>query len=163
GGARLTNEECSLVDRLFAKGLGTPHVDHRSAARATGGALQDLAGLPVPMRDVETADAIVLVALDPTEELPILWLRMRKAIRAGVLMRAPNAMGALRAGLIPGERGVAGGQLIASAAEGRLRALYLIGVDPLRTFPDRDLVERALRRVDFLVVQDIAPSATAGK
>jgi anaerobic selenocysteine-containing dehydrogenase len=36
-------------------------------------------------------------------------------------------------------------------------------VDPLRTFPDRQLVERALGRVDFLVVQDIAPSATAGK
>ena len=250
GGARLTNEECTLVDRVFAKGLGTPHVDHRSAARTTGGALLDLAGLPVPIREVEKADAIVLVALDPSEELPVLWLRMRKAVRAGaslvvvssrpieaerdaaivyradvggevealrelaaqrpnllveakrplflagstletridgeavaralaafareiagpealrrtgVLMRAPNAMGALRAGLIPGERGVAGGQLLASAAEGRLRALYLIGVDPLRTFPDRDLVERALRRVDFLVVQDIAPSATAGK
>ncbi|HZP96066.1 MAG TPA: NADH-quinone oxidoreductase subunit NuoG [Candidatus Limnocylindria bacterium] len=250
GGTRITNEECALVHRVFAKGLGTPHVDHRSAARQTGGALLDLAGLPVPMTDVEKADAIVLVALDPTEELPILWLRMRKAIRrgaslvivssrpidaerdaaivvradvggevdalaelaaqrphllveskrplflggstlesrvdgeavaraianfareiggpdaprrAGILMRAPNAMGALRAGLVPGERGVAGGQIIASAAEGRLRALYLIGVDPLRTFPDRELVERALGRVDFLVVQDIAPSATAGK
>lgn len=250
GGGRLTNEECALVERVFARGLGTPHVDHRSAARSASGALLDLAGLPVPMRDLDEADAIVLVAMDPTEELPILWLRMRKAVRrgaalvvvssrpvdaerdaaivvradvggevdalrelaaqrphllaeakrplflagaslesrtdgeavaralvafareiagpealrrTGVLMRAPNAMGALRAGLVPAERGVPGGQIIASAAEGRLRALYLIGVDPLRTFPDRAMVERALSRVDFLVVQDIAPSATAGK
>lgn len=250
GGSRLTNEECRVVDRVFAKGLGTAHIDHRTAGRTIGGALMDLAGLPVPLKDVERADAIVLVAMDPTEELPVLWLRMRKAIRdgaslvvvssrpvdaerdaaivvradvggevdalaelaaqrphllveakrplflagstletridgeavaralaafareiagpealrrTGVLSRAPNAMGALRAGLVPADRGVAGGQLLASAAEGRLRALYLIGVDPLRTFPDRDLVERALRRVDFLVVQDIAPSATAGK
>ena len=250
GGSRLTNEECRVVERVFRTGLGTPHIDHRSAARGTGGALTDLAGLPVPIAEVDLADAIVVVAMDPTEELPVLWLRMRKAIRngaslvvvssrpvdaerdaaivyradvggevdalaelasqrphllveakrplflagssletrpdgeavaralaafaremagpdalrrTGVMSRAPNAMGALRAGLVPGEKGVAGGQLLASAAEGRLRALYLIGVDPLRTFPDRDLVERALRRVDFLVVQDIAPSATAGK
>lgn len=250
GGSRLTNEECALMERVFASGLGTPHIDHRSAARTTSGALIDLAGLPIPIADVERADAIVIVAMAPIEELPILWLRMRKAIRngaslvvvssrpieaerdaaivvraevggevealaelaaqrphllteakrplflggstletrvdgeavaraianfaremagpealkrTGILMRAPNAMGALRAGLLPRDRGVAGGQIIASAAEGRLRALYVIGVDPLRTFPDRALVERALGRVDFLVVQDIAPSATAGK
>src|SRR5205807_9625326 len=82
----LTNEECVLVDRVFAKGLRTPHVDHRSAARAASGALLDLAGLPVPMREVERADAIVLVALDPAEELPVLWLRMRKAMRAGAAL-----------------------------------------------------------------------------
>lgn len=72
-------------------------------------------------------------------------------------------MGAQRAGLLPGPGGVAGGQIIASAAEGRIKALYLIGVDPLRTFPDRALVEKALRTVELLIVQDIAPSATAGK
>ena len=39
------------------------------------------------------------------------------------------------------ERGVAGGQIIASAAEGRLRALYVIGADPLRTVFETDVVE----------------------
>lgn len=250
GGSRLTNEEASLLARLFREGVGTPNVDHRSGARAATGALVDLAGLPVAIAEVEAADAIVIVAFDPSEELPILWLRMRKALRRGVpllvisarpidaerdatqvvrpepggeaaalaalaaepptwlrdakaplylagatlesrpdgegvgralaacalaisgedalrrtgiLMRAPNAMGAQRAGLLPGPGGVAGGQIIASAAEGRIKALYLVGVDPLRTFPDRALVEKALRTVELLIVQDIAPSATAGK
>lgn len=250
GGSRLTNEEATLLARLFRDGVGTPNIDHRSGARRTDGALIDLAGLPVPIADVERADAFVLAAIDLTEELPILWLRMRKALRrgvpavvisarpvdaerdatlvircdpggeaaalaglaadppawlrdakaplylsgatlesrpdgegiaralaacavtisgpdalgrTGVLMRAPNAMGAQRAGLLPGPGGVAGGQIIASAAEGRIKALYLVGVDPLRTFPDRALVEKALRSVELLIVQDIAPSATAGK
>ena len=250
GGARLTNEECAVLARVFKDGVRTPNVDHRSAARGSGGALDDLAGLPLSFSEVERSDVIVIVAFDPTEELPVLWLRLRKAIRAGarclvlssrpieaerdaiavvrtdpggeaealgwlesdapdwlraaerplylagatlesrpdgeavaralanaalaihgpdalrrvgVLGRAPNAMGARAAGLTPGESGVAGGQIIASAAEGRLKALYLIGVDPLRTFPDRQMVELALRKVDFVVVQDIAPSATAGK
>ena len=250
GGSRLTNEEAMLHARVFRSGVGTPNIDHRSGARAAAGAIIDLAGLPVPIADVERADAFVLVAFDPSEELPILWLRMRKALsrgvpavvisarpidaerdatvvvraapggeaaalaalaadppawlrdakaplylsgatlesrpdgegiaralanlalavtgpdalgRTGVLMRAPNAMGAQLAGLLPGAGGVAGGQSIASAAEGRIKALYLVGVDPLRTVPDRALVEKALRTVELLIVQDIAPSATAGK
>jgi anaerobic selenocysteine-containing dehydrogenase len=72
-------------------------------------------------------------------------------------------MGAHRAGLLPGESGLSGGEMLVAAAEGRIKALYLVGVDPLRTFPDRALVEAALKRLDLLVVQDIAPSATAGK
>lgn len=250
GGSRLTNEEAILLGRVFRDGVGTPNIDHRSGGRRTEGALIDLAGLPVAIADLEQADAFVLAAFDPSEELPIVWLRMRKALRrgvpavvisarpidaerdaalviraepggeaaalatlaadppdwlraakaplylagatlesrpdgegvaralagcattvsgpdalerTGVLMRAPNAMGAQRAGLLPGPGGVAGGQIIASAAEGRIKALYLVGVDPLRTFPDRALVEKALRTVELLIVQDIAPSATAGK
>jgi hypothetical protein len=34
-------------------------------------------------RDVEGADAIVLVAMDPTEELPVLWRACAGAVRAG--------------------------------------------------------------------------------
>jgi NADH-quinone oxidoreductase subunit G len=250
GGARLTDDEAALLRRVFVGLVGTPNVDHRSAARSGSGPLTDLAGLPVPIAETERADAFVLVAFDPTEELPVLWLRMRKAVRhgakvlvisprpieaerdafavircapggeaaaladlradppswlreakaplylagaslepridgdavavaladlavsvggpaalgrTGVLLRAPNAMGAHRAGLVPGPGGMSGGEMLVAAAEGRLKALYLVGVDPLRTFPDRALVEAALRRLDLLVVQDIAPSATAGK
>ncbi|MBM4420825.1 MAG: NADH-quinone oxidoreductase subunit NuoG [Chloroflexi bacterium] len=250
GGSRLTDEECAVLQRIFGRSLQTPYIDHRSAARSSGGALEDLAGLPITFAEAERTDAVVLVACDLSEELPILWLRLRKALRrgaplyvlaarpmevdqdaaivvrtdpggeadaiaafaadpprrlraataplylagatlesradgervaralanlalavhgegalrrTGVLERAPNAIGAHRTGLVPRPGGVAGGQILASAAEGRIKALYLVGVDPLRTFPDRALVERALSAVDLLIVQDIAPSATAGK
>ena len=250
GGARLTDDEAAMVERVFGQLIGTKNIDHRSAARGGAGALTELAGLPIPIAETERADAFVLVAFDPTEELPVLWLRMRKAVRAGakvivisarpieaerdaltvircapggeaaaldelradpprwlreakaplylagatlearpdgeeiavalaelaqaasgasalartgVLMRAPNAMGATRAGLLPREGGLAGGEMLVAAAEGRIKALYLVGVDPLRTFPDRALVDAALKRLELLVVQDIAPSATAGK
>lgn len=250
GGARLTDDEAVMLDRVFGQMIGTKNIDHRSAARAGTGAITELAGLPVPITETEAADAFVLAAFDPTEELPVLWLRMRKAVRrgarvivisprpieaerdaftvircepggeaaalaalradppqwlrdaqaplylagaalesradgeqvavaladlavsvsgagalrrTGILMRAPNAMGAHRAGLLPRPTGLSGGEMLVAAAAGRLRALYLVGVDPLRTFPDRGLVEAALARLDLLVVQDIAPSATGGK
>ena len=250
GGARLTDDEAGMLERVFGQMIGTKNIDHRSAARTGAGPVTELAGLPVAIPDTEGADAFVLAAFDPTEELPVLWLRMRKAVRAGarvivisprpieaerdayavircapggeaaalaelradppqwlraakaplylagaalesradgeqiavaladlavsvsgagalmrtgVLMRAPNAMGAQRAGLLPRAGGLSGGEMLVAAADGRLKALYLVGVDPLRTFPDRVLVEGALKRLDLLVVQDIAPSATAGK
>ena len=54
----------------------------------------DSPGLPVAhfdLLDVETSDLVVLIASDPTEELPILDLRLKKAIdRQGVKMVVLN-------------------------------------------------------------------------
>lgn len=62
-----------------------------------------------------------------------------------------NARGAERAGLSTGQARA----ILEAAADGSLHALYLVGCNPLRTFPDGDLAARALQRVPFLVVQDL--------
>ncbi|MEE4274699.1 MAG: formate dehydrogenase subunit alpha [Thermoleophilia bacterium] len=46
-------------------------------------------------------------------------------------------------------------------ADGRVRALYVMGENPLLSDPDQTHVEQALRGLDFLVVQDIFLSETA--
>ncbi|RPI30587.1 MAG: formate dehydrogenase subunit alpha, partial [Actinomycetota bacterium] len=46
-------------------------------------------------------------------------------------------------------------------ADGRVRALYVMGENPLLSDPDQTHVEEALRGLDFLVVQDIFLSETA--
>ncbi len=42
-----------------------------------------------------------------------------------------------------------------------IRALYIMGEDPLVTFPDLKIVEDTLRSLEFIVVQDIALTQTA--
>ena len=48
-----------------------------------------------------------------------------------------------------------------AASEGKMRAVYVMGENPMMTDPNTSHVERALRSLDFLVVQDIFPSETA--
>jgi predicted molibdopterin-dependent oxidoreductase YjgC len=51
--------------------------------------------------------------------------------------------------------------MLTAAASGDLSALYIVGEDPVVSYPDRNKVEKALEDVPFLVVQDIFLSATA--
>jgi predicted molibdopterin-dependent oxidoreductase YjgC len=46
--------------------------------------------------------------------------------------------------------------MLEAAASGELSTLVLLGADPLSDFPDRDLANRALERVDFLVAVETA-------
>ncbi len=48
-----------------------------------------------------------------------------------------------------------------AALEGKVRAAYVMGENPMMSDPNTSHVERALRSLDFLVVQDIFPSETA--
>jgi NADH-quinone oxidoreductase subunit G len=50
--------------------------------------------------------------------------------------------------------------LLEKAVAGEIKLLYLNGINPLMTFVDRSLVERALEAVDFLIVQDVLPNET---
>ena len=97
--------------------------------------------------------------------------------------RRTNSRGAIDAGLLPGllpggrrledpgdvgeiwERlpeaeGCDARGILEAAAEGEITALYLVGVDPARDFEDPGLAERALARVETLVVQDLLPTAS---
>ncbi|MCC2592145.1 NADH-quinone oxidoreductase subunit G [Tessaracoccus sp. OS52] len=87
-GGRLTVENAYAYSR-FARGvLGTNSIDFRSrpqsaeeadflAARVAGQQLAD----SVQHKDLETAKHVVLVALEPEDESPIIFLRLRKGVR----------------------------------------------------------------------------------
>lgn len=104
--------------------------------------------------------------------------------RADVVVQAPynNTRGAQDMGLLPdtypgyagmdvtgfGEwgdelprtPGMSTGEMLA-AEEGTLKALYIMGANPAVAFPDGHLAVGALRRVEFLVVQDLFLTPTA--
>jgi NADH-quinone oxidoreductase subunit G len=289
-GGRLCDEDAYALSRLARTVFGTNDLDHRRYR--SGDVPLDVealasSGAHVTYRDVERAGTIVLAGLDPEQELPILHLRIRKAVRehgaqvfvihprrtrlhdvathlvcppggeALVLERlsavagdyggehhlpstrpgeeeaiaalreagertvviagsrlsgSPGAVamasqlaagagggfvfvsrragdhGALRAGvhpaLLPGGRGVEDAEaraaveevwgvrvpaepgldahgILEAAARREIDVLYLVGVDPLRDFPDAKLARHALENVAYKVVQDINGSDLA--
>ena len=111
GGAHGTNEEAYAWARLAKGVIGTDHVD---AQLGDGLPADVVLGMPrATIADLDTAKAIVLLAPDLKDELPVLYLRVRRAVvDAGVPLvevsaRAsgltPYATAALRA--VPGEPG----------------------------------------------------------
>ncbi len=83
-----TVEEGALLARL-ASGLSTPHLDHRLDSL-------DLADSPVaevfemPLAEVESAGAILLLGCNPRLEAPLLGHRVRKAWKRGCKVSAIN-------------------------------------------------------------------------
>ena len=78
-----SNEEGYLVQRLMREALGSPHVESRTSrgpSRATLLRLSD-PSISARVRDIDDADAILVVGTDPLHSSPILDLRIRKAIR----------------------------------------------------------------------------------
>jgi NADH-quinone oxidoreductase chain G len=73
-----------------------------------------------------------------------------------------NSQGAIDQSILPGKKGLGAQQMLTAAGTGELKALYVIGEDPLTSYPDRSLVEKALE-ASFLVVQDLFLSPTAQK
>jgi NADH-quinone oxidoreductase subunit G len=274
-GGRLMDEDYYAMSKLARTVFHTNDLDHR---RIEGSATveQRVAAEPmtVTYRDVENAQAIIVVGLDAEQESPILHLRLRKAARRGAkiwvvhprvtrlhdvatnvtclpgdevraisdaldgpkdepkdggadpdLVEAAAAMreaagsgiwiagerlgadagrllslardcgglfasvtrrsgdrGALRAGvhpgLLPGGRriddaseaseveaawgpmlnrtpGRSAAEILRACAAREIDVLFLVGVDPLRDFPDASLAESALENVPIVVVQSL--------
>jgi NADH-quinone oxidoreductase subunit G len=78
-----SNEEGYLVQRILREALGSPHVESRISRGPGRDTLLRLAQpeLSAKVRDVDDADAILLVGSDPLHSSPILDLRIRKAMR----------------------------------------------------------------------------------
>jgi NADH-quinone oxidoreductase subunit G len=84
GGGRLTDEDSYAMSKLARTAFGTNDLDHRITSGPDAPLEVDraaAAGTGVTYRDVERAEAILVVGLDTREELPILHLRIRKAVR----------------------------------------------------------------------------------
>lgn len=86
GSTKLSNESNYLFQRLMRQQIGTNNVDHRNggdvAALATG--LPALADIMKPQYGPNPkVDTVFLVGFDPSEELPILDIHLKRAIMRG--------------------------------------------------------------------------------
>ncbi|MDP2167174.1 MAG: NADH-quinone oxidoreductase subunit NuoG [Thermodesulfovibrionales bacterium] len=62
---------------------------------------------------------------------------------------------------IPADEGLTLMEMIQAASSGGIKAMYVMGENPAFNLPDTKNTEEALRRLDFLVVQDIFMTETA--
>jgi formate dehydrogenase (NADP+) alpha subunit len=62
---------------------------------------------------------------------------------------------------LPDQPGLTVVEAMRAVAGGGIRAMYVMGENPMMSDPNTTHVEQALRSLDFLVVQDIFPSETA--
>lgn len=62
---------------------------------------------------------------------------------------------------LPRQIGMTGLQMIAGAQRGKIRGMYIMGENPVRSFPDGTFVREALETLEFLVVQDLFLTETA--
>ncbi|MBE9500815.1 MAG: formate dehydrogenase subunit alpha [Dehalococcoidia bacterium] len=62
---------------------------------------------------------------------------------------------------LPSEAGLTVVEMLDAAAEGKIKAMYIIGENPMLSDPDTSHVKKGLENLEFLVVQDIFPTETA--
>lgn len=141
-GGRLPVETCLSWSRFARVVLGTNNVDFRSrphsaeeaaylAARVAGHSLEE----SVTYADLETASRVVLVDLEPEDECPMIFLRLRKAWRrhkatitvVGTHLSNGSAkIGAELARCLPGQEPEALAQLVADGTIGE-GTIVLVG------------------------------------
>jgi NADH-quinone oxidoreductase subunit G len=78
-----SNEEGFLLQRIVREALESPHIDSRPSRGPRAEVLRRLAepAISAKVRDIDEADAILVLGTDPLHSSPILDLRVRKAIR----------------------------------------------------------------------------------
>lgn len=170
----LPGSEADLPDRLAAADDGSALAELRVALADAGPEAIILMG----PRLVGSPGALAAIA----------GLADGVGAKLALLCRRAGDRGALRAGLhpglLPGGRSVddesqravveaawgtvlpaAPGrgttEILQAAADRQLEVLFLVGVDPLRDFPDASLARRALENVRYKVVVDISADAMA--
>jgi NADH-quinone oxidoreductase subunit G len=166
--------EVSLVAQALVEGAGSASEVGGVAAEAIESARKLLNGggavVVLGRPSLAEAGAAVADAADVLADLP--GARFLPALRRG------NVHGALDMGLAPGilpgrvaldegrdwfsdvwgelppEAGLDAAGILATAADGRLQGLVLLGADPANDFPDRQLARRALAGAGFVVAID---------
>jgi formate dehydrogenase major subunit len=90
--------------------------------------------------------------------LPDVYSGYQKVIDADARQRMAEAWSVAE---LPDQPGMKATQMIPAAHDGTLKALYVIGENPLVSDPDVNHAEKSLDNLDFLVVQDIFLTETA--
>ena len=158
GMAELTSALTGYTPEAVAAQTGVDAEAIRLAARQLAAAKKSAIllayGLPYTSQSREIAVAAANIAIltgNAGREGSGLYLCGEKA----------NSQGAIDLGILPAAGAKGAQQMLTAAASGDLSALYIVGEDPVVSYPDRNKVEKALEDVPFLVVQDIFLSATA--
>ena len=133
-GGRATVEEAYAYAKFARIVLGTNDIDFRSrphSAEEAGFLAAHVAGKPmtVTYSDLESAPAVLLAGFEPEEESPIIFLRLRKAVRRRglqVLSVAPMRTRSL---------GKLSGNLIRCIPGGEAAALESLGDNALLAMP----------------------------
>jgi NADH-quinone oxidoreductase subunit G len=136
------------------------------------------AGSFVPETHVTTAEQLKAALGEQPGRVAIIWdgvffeggpeltapmhdLPQAERVDRYVLPESPNGRGADALGLRPRDGGLDTRGMLAAARDGELSVLAILGADPMLRFPDRALVEAALRNVPFVVVTDLFLTETA--
>ena len=90
--------------------------------------------------------------------LPDVYSGYQKVIDPAARQKMAEAWGVSD---LPDQPGMKVTQMIPAAHDGKLKALYIIGENPLVSDPDLNHCEKSLKNLDFLVVQDIFLTETA--
>jgi len=69
--------------------------------------------------------------------------------------------GAIWDAVIPTEPGLAAPEMIHEVATGKIKALYVIGENPVMSEPQSTFVSWMMQRLDLLIIQDIFPTETS--
>jgi NADH-quinone oxidoreductase subunit G len=147
-GGRATAEEAYAYAKFARIVLGTNDIDFRTRPHSAEEAdflAAHVAGLPmtVTYSDLEKAPAVLLAGLEPEEESPILYLRLRKAVRRhglqvlSVAALATRSLGKLSGRLIrssPGAEAAVLGRLAGDELLAMPGSLLLVG-ERLATSP----------------------------
>ena len=90
--------------------------------------------------------------------LPDVYSGYQKVIDPAARQKMEQAWGVDE---LPDQPGMKVTQMIPAAHDGKLKALYIIGENPLVSDPDLNHCEKSIDNLDFLVVQDIFLTETA--
>ncbi len=90
-GDRVSNEDLFLFQKLFRKGLGSNNIDLANR-RLAGGDVVAKVGISKGsnLLNLGKGDAIVVVASDLHEEVPVWWLRVKQAAQRGASLVVLN-------------------------------------------------------------------------
>jgi predicted molibdopterin-dependent oxidoreductase YjgC len=99
GSARASNEANYLLMKLFKRWLNCNNIDSFGDpiegywSRMAWEILKRGYGRTTPMREIEKADFILIVGVDITNELPVMELRLREAVKKGASIGIVNYRG----------------------------------------------------------------------
>jgi NADH-quinone oxidoreductase subunit G len=118
--------------------------------------------------------AATLAQISDGVQVAIIWdgvdLELGKSLAAAadardavtyIASEQPNARGAEAMGMLPIDGGMDAAMMFDAGRNGKLAALSLFGVNPLRNAPDIDLVRAALNATPFIMVSDLFMTETA--
>jgi len=143
----------SLAD--LAATAGVSEAELKEAARLLSGSSRPaiIFGADI-IRSAAAADAVAAVA-----NIAILLGALGK--EAGGIFPVDeknNTLGMLEMGAVPGDGGKDLWGIIEGIENGSIKGLYLLGTNPLVTFPENGRIRKALARLELLIVQDILES-----